>query len=99
MRKGGCAYIVTNKTNIVLFTGVTSNLRARIREHKTKFYPKSFTAKYNCNKLVWYEVLPTIQDAIDREKQIKGSSRRAKEELIKSINPEWKDLWEDIQDL
>ena len=99
MNHGGCAYIITNKHNTVLYTGVTSGLRGRIWEHKTKFYPKSFTAKYNCEKVVWYEVFPTIMEAIDREKQIKAGSRKKKEALINQINPDWKDLWEEIQDL
>ena len=99
MKKGGCVFIITNQYNKVLYTGVTAALRGRVWEHKTKFYPKSFTSKYNCNKIVWYETFPTIEEAIDREKQIKGGSRNDKEDLIKSINPSWKDLWEDIQEL
>ena len=99
MKKGGCVYIITNQYNKVLYTGVTAELRARIWEHKTKFYPKSFTARYNCNKIVWYQTLPTIEEAIEKEKQIKGGSRKDKEEIIKTINPTWKDLWEDIQEL
>ncbi len=99
MNKGGCVYIITNQYNKVLYTGVTSALRARVWEHKTKFYPKSFTAKYNCNKIVWYETFPGIEEAIEREKQIKGGSRKDKDALINSINPTWKDLWEDVQDL
>ena len=99
MKKGGCVYIITNQYNKVLYTGVTAELRAGIWEHKTKFYPKSFTAKYNCNKIVWYQTLPTIEEAIEKEKQIKGGSRKDKEEIIKTINPTWKDLWEDIQEL
>ena len=99
MNKGGCTYIITNKTRTVLYVGVTSNLRARIWEHKTKQYPKSFTAKYSCDTIVWYEVFPTIMEAIDREKQIKGGSRAKKVALIHSLNPQWNDLWEEIQDL
>ena len=99
MKQGGCVYILTNQYNKVLYTGVTSILRARIWEHKTKFYPKSFTAKYNCNKIVWYQNYPRIEEVIEREKQIKDGSRKDKEDLIKSINSTWKDLWEDIQDL
>ena len=99
MKKGGCTYIITNQYNNVLYTGVTSQLRARIWEHKTKFHPKSFSARYNCNKIVWYQVFPTIVEAIEKEKQIKGGNRRAKEALIKSMNPTWKDLWEEIQEL
>jgi len=99
MKYGGCTYIIANQFNTVLYTGVTSGLRARIYEHKSKFYPKSFTAKYNCNKIVWYQVFARIEEAIEKEKQIKGGSRKAKEALIQTINPEWKDLWEDILDL
>jgi putative endonuclease len=99
MKHGGCTYIVTNKHNTVLYTGVTSDLNGRIWEHKTKFFPKSFTAKYNCDKIVWYEVFPTILEAIEREKQIKAGSRKKKVELINNMNPEWKDLWEEVRDL
>ncbi|MEO5650531.1 MAG: GIY-YIG nuclease family protein [Ginsengibacter sp.] len=98
-KHGGFVYIITNKNNTVLYTGVTSGLRARIDQHKSKYYPKSFTAKYNCDKIVWYERLDYIEYAIAREKQIKAGNRKAKEYLINSINPEWNDLWNDIQDL
>ena len=99
LKHGGFVYILTNKNNTVLYTGVTSELRARIDQHKSKYYPNSFTAKYNCDKIVWYEHLDYIEDAIAREKQIKAGNRKAKESLINSINPAWKDLWEDIGDL
>ena len=99
MKKGGFVYIITNQYNTVLYTGVTSALRARIFEHRTKYYPKSFSAKYNCDKIVWYEVLPTIVEAIEREKQIKAGSRARKEALINALNPQWRDLWDEIQDL
>ncbi len=99
MKNGGCVYIIINQYNKVLYTGVTAELRARIFEHKTKSYPESFTVKFNCNKIVWCEVLPRIEDAIEKQKQIKGGSRKDKEALIQIINPTWKDLWEDIQDL
>jgi len=98
-KHGGFVYIVTNKYNTVLYTGVTSELRARIFEHKTKFYPKSFTAKYNCDKIVWYQFLPYIEEAIEREKQIKAGNRKNKEDLINALNPQWRDLWGEIQDL
>ena len=97
MKHGGFVYIITNPYNTVLYTGVTSQLRARIFEHKTKFYPKSFSAKYNCNKIVWFQFLPYIEEAIEKEKQIKAGNRKAKEALIKLLNPTWKDLWDDIQ--
>lgn len=99
MNYGGCTYIISNQYNTVLYTVVTSELRARILEHKTKFYPKSFTAKYNCNKIVWYEYFSRIESAIEFEKQIKTRKRKDKEALIKAKNPAWKDLWEEIQDL
>ena len=99
MKYGGCVYIIINQYNKVLYTGVTADLRARIWEHKTKFYPKSFTAKYNCNKIVWFETFHRIEEAIEREKQIKGGSRKDKNILIQNMNATWKDLWEDIQDL
>ena len=91
--------MITNKNNTVIYTGVTSTLRARIWEHKTKFYPNSFSAKYNCNKIVWFECFPTITEAIEREKQLKAGSRKKKENLINERNKEWKDLWEEIQEL
>jgi putative endonuclease len=99
MKHGGCTYMATNQNNTVIYKGVTSDLNGRKWEHKTKFFPKSFTAKYNCDKIVWYEVFPTIMEAIEREKQIKAGSRRKKEALIQKMNPEWKDLWEEIRDL
>jgi putative endonuclease len=98
-KHGGFVYIITNQNNTVLYTGVTSELRARIFEHRTKFYPKSFSARYNCDKIVWFVFLPSIEEAIEREKQIKAGSRKVKESLINSINPTWKDLWSEIQDL
>ena len=91
--------MVTNKYNNVIYIGVSSELRGRIWEHKTKFFSRSFTAKYNCDKIVWYQVFPTIMEAIDKEKQIKAGSRKKKIDLINAMNPEWKDLWEEIQDL
>lgn len=99
MKHGGCTYMITNKNNTVIYVGVTSALRARIWQHKTKFYPKSFTAKYNCEKIVWYECFAHIEEAINREKQLKAGTRKRKEDLINKMNPEWKDLWEEIQDL
>jgi putative endonuclease len=99
MKHGGCTYMITNQNNTVIYTGVTSDLNGRIWEHKTKFFPKSFTAKYNCDKIVWYEVFPTIMEAIEREKQIKAGSRKKKEVLINKLNPLWNDLWEEIRDL
>jgi putative endonuclease len=86
-------YIMTNKNNTVLYTGVTNDLRRRIYEHKNKLR-KGFTKKFNIDKLVYFEHFPDIQLAIRREKQIKGGSRAKKIELIESDNPEWKDLYD-----
>ena len=96
MEKDGFVYIMTNKYNTVLYTGVTSDLTNRIFEHKTKYYPKSFTSKYNINKLVYYEDYSDIEEAIAREKQIKGMSRKKKEELINTQNHDWIDLSNEI---
>ena len=94
MTRGGCVYIMTNIHHTTLYVGVTSNLHGRVLEHKENYYPRSFTARYNLHKLVYYESFSSIEEAIDREKQIKGGSRKRKIELINLINPEWKDLYE-----
>lgn len=90
----GFIYILTNKNNSVLYTGVTGNLKERIEQHKLRKHPDSFSARYNLNKLVHFEMFDTIGEAIEREKIIKGGSRKKKLDLIKSTNPEWKDLSE-----
>ncbi len=87
-------YIMTNKNNTVLYTGVTNNLIRRVYEHKHKINADSFTAKYNVNKLVYYEIYQYIEDAIKREKQIKGGSRAKKIALIEKENGDWRDLSE-----
>jgi len=97
MERGGCVYIITNSHHTVLYTGVTSDLKGRIWEHQTKKYPVSFTAKYNCDKLVYYEFYSTITEAIAFEKSIKGRNRGYKEKLISDMNPLWRDLWEEIE--
>lgn len=84
-------YIATNKSNRVLYTGVTSDLNRRMYEHKNKLI-KGFTQKYNIYKLVYYEETPDVNSAISREKQIKGGSRVKKIALIETINPGWEDL-------
>ena len=86
-------YIMSNKKNTVLYTGVTNNLRRRVYEHKEKLI-KGFTKKYNITKLVYCEVFDRIGDAITREKQIKGGSRQKKIDLINSMNKDWRDLYE-----
>jgi putative endonuclease len=85
--------MLTNTGNRVLYIGVTNNLERRVFEHQAK-QPNSFTGKYNCNKLVFYEECSNINDAIAREKQLKGWSRKKKERLLEQMNPTWKDLFE-----
>ena len=80
-------YILTNKAKTVLYTGVTNNLKRRLEEHNEKLNPKSFTAKYNLNYLIYYEKYGWIQQAIAREKEIKLLRRDLKLELIKEFNP------------
>ncbi|WP_026905407.1 GIY-YIG nuclease family protein [Pedobacter glucosidilyticus] len=87
-------YLLTNKNNTVIYTGVTNNLERRMWEHKFEKGSK-FTSKYKCNKLVYYEDFHTIIDAIAREKQIKAGSRAKKIELINSMNMNWDDLSKD----
>jgi len=89
-------YIITNKNNAVLYTGVTSNLIQRIYKHKNKTYDNSFTKRYNIDKLIYYEVFGDIELAISREKQIKDGNRARKEKLINNINPNWNDLYFEI---
>ena len=84
-------YILTNKTNKVLYTGVTNNLERRLYEHKNHLVD-GFSSKYNTNKLVYYEVSESIESAIAREKQIKAYRRDKKIALINELNSEWKDL-------
>ncbi len=84
-------YIITNKNNTVLYTGVTSDLVKRMYQHKSKIY-KGFAAKYNCEKLVYFEGFDSIEMAIDREKQIKKYKRIKKINLIEIDNPEWENL-------
>jgi len=85
-------YIMTNKNNTVLYTGVTNNLKRRIYEHKEKLV-EGFTKRYNVTKLVYYEMSHNVNSAILREKQIKGGSRVKKIELIERMNSDWRDLY------
>jgi len=87
-------YFLTNEHNNVIYIGVTSDLQKRIVQHKTKKH-KGFTAKYNCNKLVYIETFESIEQAIVREKQLKAGNRKRKEELINKDNPNWDDLSKD----
>jgi len=93
--KQGYVYILFNKRNGTLYVGVTSNLVKRVYEHKEKL-ADGFAKRYNVDKLGYYETFSTMVDAIKREKQIKSGSREKKLALIEGINPEWKDLYDDI---
>jgi len=95
--KGGYVYILTNKNNSVLYTGVTNDLKRRLEEHIQKINPNSFTSRYNTYKLVYYESFFLIGDAIAREKKIKAGSRTKKVALINSMNPTWKDLSNELK--
>ncbi|MBE7415437.1 MAG: GIY-YIG nuclease family protein [Deltaproteobacteria bacterium] len=86
---------MTNKWNQVLYTGVTSDLRKRIFEHREKLV-EGFTGRYNINKLVYFEILEDAENAILREKQIKAGSRAKKLKLINGMNADWKDLYESL---
>ncbi len=96
MKKTCAVYIMTNYKNTTLYIGVTSNLQRRVWEHKNKVV-KGFTEKYNINKLVYYEITDSIESAIIREKQLKNWHRDWKINLIKEINPEFKDLSLDLE--
>jgi len=95
MEKQYCVYIMTNKNNTALYTGVTGNLKRRIYEHKEKLV-EGFTKRYNINKIVYYEVFQDAENAILREKQIKAGSRAKKIKLITGMNEDWKDLYGDL---
>ena len=94
--KPGFVYILTNKNDTAPYIEVTSNLPGRIFEHRQKKYKSSFSSKYNLDKLVYYEAFQEIGDAIGREKQLKAGSRKKKLDLINSLNPDWKDLYDDV---
>ncbi len=91
MRKIFHVYIMTNKYNTVLYTGVSSILPNRVRQHKDEIFD-GFTKRYNVDKLVYFEICSDAYTAIGREKQIKSWSRKKKDDLINGMNPEWRDL-------
>jgi len=88
-------YIMANKRNGTIYTGVTSDLVKRVYEHKQDFVP-GFTSRYDCKLLVYYEQFEHMVDAIEREKQIKGGSRKKKLNLIEMMNPDWQDLYDGL---
>ena len=95
MQREFFVYILTNKSETVLYTGFTGRLADRIGDHKEKTIP-GFTKRYNVTKLVYFESFPDAGSAIAREKQIKAGSRQKKIDLINDMNPEWRDLFEDL---
>ena len=95
MSKQSYLYIMTNKNKTVLYTGVTTNLKRRVYEHKNKL-AEGFTKKYNITNLVYYEVFEDPENAIRREKQIKAGSRQKKIDLVNGMNKEWRDLYQEI---
>ncbi|MBI2882438.1 MAG: GIY-YIG nuclease family protein [Candidatus Methylomirabilis oxyfera] len=95
MRRPGYVYIMTNTGHTTLYTGVTSNLIVRVHVHRTKLI-EGFTKRYNLTKLVYYEVCEDIETAICREKQLKAGSRARKRQLINRMNPDWRDLYEEL---
>jgi putative endonuclease len=97
MHHGGYVYILCSNNRKVLYTGVTSDLRKRIHEHRSKHYSNSFTSKYNCSNLIYYCFYERIEMAIAEEKRIKGGNRQQKINLINTMNVDWRDLWEEVQ--
>jgi putative endonuclease len=93
--KQPAVYIMANKRNGTLYTGVTSNLPQRVWQHREKV-ADGFTKRYGCKMLVWFEMHELMEAAIVREKQIKDGSRKKKLALIESLNPQWRDLFGDI---
>ena len=89
-------YILTNEKGNVLYTGVTNDLIKRVFEHKHHLDKGSFTARYNVEKLVYFEMTSDVKAAIEREKQLKGWNRKRKNQLVESMNPELKDLYEGL---
>ena len=89
-------YILTNYKKSVLYIGVTNDLKRRVAEHKSQFDPCSFTARYNVNRLVYFENFQSVNEAIAREKQLKHWNREWKDRLINTTNPNWEDLFEDV---
>ena len=87
-----CVYILANRRQGTLYTGVTSNLAQRIFQHRQDLTP-GFTSRYGCNRLVFYERYDRMDEAMAREKQVEGGSRPRKIALIEAMNPDWKDLY------
>ena len=97
MLKGGHVYIMSSPNRSTIYVGVTSKLLQRAWEHRTKYYPDSFTAKYNCVILVYFQYYESIETAIAVEKKLKKTARKYKDKLIEIDNKFWEDLWPHIQ--
>ena len=95
MNKEPCVYILASRRNGTLYTGVTSSLIKRVWEHKNDLV-EGFTKRYGVHILVWYELHSNMESAITREKAIKEWKRRWKLELIEGINPDWRDLYDEL---
>ena len=88
---GYFVYIMGSRPGGALYTGMTNNLRQRVEQHRSKLIP-GHTATYNITHLYWFEEHPTFQDALERERRIKGWKRAWKDKLIIDVNPEWRDI-------
>jgi len=93
--KQPCVYMITNRNNTTLYIGVTSNLVQRVYQHKNKLI-KGFSAKYNVDKLVYFELFEDMENAITREKRLKLWKRDWKNRIINEVNPSWRDLYPDL---
>ena len=93
--KQPCVYILASRRNGTLYVGVTSNLPQRVWQHKADL-ADGFSRRYGVHQLVWFERHDTMESAILREKQLKAGSRKRKLDLIERLNPEWRDLFDDI---
>ena len=98
MVKGGYVYIVSNRNRTVLYIGVTANLFTRVYEHKNSL-GSSFTSRYNCTDLIYFEFFTSIEEASAREKQLKKWNREWKENLIRTLNPEMRDLYAEVEEM
>jgi putative endonuclease len=91
-------YLLSNRSNNVLYTGMTDDLQRRVEEHKNSLHPQSFTSRYKVHKLVWWEELHSAEEALEREQQLKAGSRAKKVALIEAQNPHWLDQARDWYD-
>ena len=96
MEKGGFIYFMTNKNRTTIYIGVTNDLQRRVMEHRNHINKNSFSDKYNLEFCVYYEYHLSIEQAIERETQLKKWNRKKKETLINRVNPQWDDLWNKI---